>query len=111
VQLQVGVRVLQRVQPVLDGHHRADLRRCTGAVHVAAHEGSERTAGADREAFARAQRELGIALGLLLISHRENPLVTAGLDMVSRDDAGGAADRARGVNAEHRLAGCAEGVR
>ena len=41
---------------------------------------------------------------------REHPLVPAGLDEVRGDDAGGAADRAGGVHAEHRLAGRAERV-
>ena len=51
-----------------------------------------------------AERELRVALRLLLERDREHPLVATGLDVVGGDDAGGAADRAGGVHAEHRLA-------
>ena len=97
-------------EPVLDRDHRTDLRRRTGAVHVGPHERGERAAGTEREAAARAEGELRVALGLLLVRDGQHALVPAGLDVVGRDDAGRAADGAGGVDAEHRLARGAERV-
>ena len=109
--LQVRVRVLQRVQPVLHRDHRADVERRTGALDVAADERRERTARADRRAAApNPTRELRVALRLLLVSEREHAAVPTGLDEMRRHDARGAADGARGVHAEHRLARGAERV-
>ena len=56
------------------------------------------------------ERELRVAFRLLLVSEGEHPAVPTGLDEVRRDDPGGAADRARGVHAEHGLARGAERV-
>ena len=75
-----------------------------------AHVRGERAAGAEREAAARAERELRVALGLLLVRDCQHALVAPGLDVVSRDDAGRAADGTGGVDAEHRLARSAERV-
>ena len=85
VDLQVGVRVLQRVQPVLDRDLPADVLGRAGAVDVGADARRERRRR--RRATRRlppAERELGVALRLLLERDGQHPLVAAGLDEVRR---------------------------
>ena len=63
---EVGVGVLQRVEPVLDRHLPADVLGGPAAVDVGADERGEGAAGAERGAPAAPEGELGVALGLLL---------------------------------------------
>ena len=100
----------ERVLPVLDRDLPADVLGRAAAVDVRADERGERAAGAERRALAAAERELRVALGLLLERDREHPLVLARLHVRRGDDRGGAADRPGGVHPEHRLADRAERV-
>ena len=108
--LQVGVGVLERVEAILDRHLPPDVLGRAAAVDVGPDERGEGAAGTERRAPPAAQGELGVALGLLLERHGQDRAVLAGLHVRCRHDAGGAADRAGGVDAEHGLAHRAEGV-
>jgi hypothetical protein len=66
--------------------------------------------GTDRTGLSPTERELGVALRLLLEGHRQHPLVATGGDEVRTDDSGRATHRSSGVHAEHRLVDRAEGV-
>ena len=70
--LQVRVRVLQRVLAVLDRDLPPDVLGRAAAVDVGADERGERAAGAERRAPPAAERELRVALGLLLERDREH---------------------------------------
>ena len=104
------VRVLQRVQAVLDRDLPADVLGRAAARDVRPDERGERAAGAERGAAAAPERELRVALGLLLEGDREDTLVLARLHVRGRDDRGGTADGTRGVHPEHGLADRAERV-
>ena len=108
--LQVGVGILQGVQPVLDRHLPADVLGCAAALDVGPDERGEGTAGTERGTLAATQGELGVALGLLLERHRQHRPVLAGLDVRGGDDGRRPAHRSGGVDPEHRLAHGTEGV-
>ena len=76
-------------------HVRPDVRR-----EVATRAGVQRRLERDRHR----QRPHGVALGLLLEGDGQDPLVDAGRDELAGDDRRRAADRARGVHPEQRLA-------
>ena len=89
--VQVGVRVLERVLPVLERDQHPDVVGRLGPADVAADVRGEVAAGAGvqrrRERDRQRERPHGLALGLLLEGHGEHPLVDAGLDELAGDDA------------------------
>ena len=72
---QVGVRVLQRVLPVLHRHLPADVLGRARAADVAADPRGERAARALAAGLAARERPGGVALGLLLVADDQDPLV------------------------------------
>jgi hypothetical protein len=74
-------------------------------------ERGEGATGPERGALAAAQRELRVALGLLLEGDGQDRPVLARLDVRGGDDGGGASNRAGRVDPEHGLAHRPEGVR
>ena len=84
--LQVGVRVLQGVEPVLDRHLPPDVLGGAAALDVGPDERGEGAAGAERGALAAAEGELGVALGLLLEGDGQHRLVLARLHVGGGDD-------------------------
>ena len=109
-ELQVGVRVLQRVEAVLHRDLPADVLGRAGLLDVRADPRREGAARADAAAATAGEAPLRVAFGLLLPRDREHPLVDARLDEVRGDDDRGTTDRARGVHAQHRLARAAQRV-
>ena len=103
-ELEVGVRILQRVLAVLQRDHPADVLGRLRPLDVGADVRSEVAAGADAAAAAAAEAPRGVALRLLLEGDGEHLLVHAARDEVGGDDRGRAADAAGGVHAEDRLA-------
>ena len=114
VLVEVGVGVLERVLPVLEHHEHPDVVGRLRAAHVGADVRREVAAGAGvqrrRERDRQRERPHRLALGLLLEADGEHPLVDAGLHELAGHDGGRAADAARGVHPEQRLAGRAERV-
>ncbi len=82
----------ERVAPVLDRHHGADVERRSAAVDVGPHVGREGAAGPERGAPARAEGELRVSLGLLLIRHGQDAPVASRFDEMAGHDARRAAD-------------------
>ena len=113
-ELQVGVGVLERVLPVLQRDADARVLGRAGAADVAADQRREVAAGArhdrHREGHRDRERPHRVALALLLEGDGEHALVDARLHEARRHDARRAADAPRGVHAQHRLVGAAEGV-
>ena len=104
------VRVLQRVEPVLHRDLPPDVLGRARLLDVRADPRRERAARADAATAAAGQAPLRVALALLLPRDREHTLVDTRLDEVRTDDERRAADRTRGVHAQHRLARAAERV-
>ena len=87
-EVEVGVGVLQRVQPVLHRHHHADVARGARAAHVGPDDGGEVAARAGqqrrREGLGHRQGPHGVGVGLLLEGDGEHPLVDARRHQVRR---------------------------
>ena len=109
--LRCAYSFFERVLPVLHRDLPPDVLGRAAPGDVGTDERRERATRAEARAAAAPERELRVALRLLLERDRHHALVHAGLHVVRRDDAGGAAHAAGGVHAEHRLAGRAERVR
>ena len=87
---------------------------CSGAPLRLMYErmnGAKAATRTEARAAAAPERELRVALRLLLERDGHHALVHSCLHVVRSNDAGGAAHAAGGVDAEHRLAGGAERVR
>jgi hypothetical protein len=106
----VRERVLQRVLAVLDGDLPPDVLGRPTPVDVGLDVGGERAAGAERGAPAAAQRELGVALRLLLEGHGEDAVVLPCGHVRGGDNTCGGPHRARGVDTQEGLPGAPEGV-
>ncbi len=112
--MEVGVGVLQRVGPVLDRHHRPDVRRGVVARHVAADDGREVPAGAGvhrhAEGDGHRQRPHRVAVTLLLEGHRQHRAMDPRHHVLGRHDRRGPAHRTSGVHPEHRFAVGCQGI-
>lgn len=112
--VDVRVRVLECVAPVLVGDEGADRVGRPGAAHVRAHVRGEEAARAREQRLlerdGQRQTPHGVGLGLLLEGQGEHGAVYPRGNEIGGDERGGTTDRARGVHAEHRFADRAEGV-
>ncbi len=106
----MGVRVLQRVQSILDCDLPPNVLGSATPLDVRPNERGKSAAGSQRRAFPAPQGELGVALGLFLERHRQHGAVLTGLDMRGRYDRCRSTHRTRSMHPKHRLADRAEGV-
>ena len=94
--VEMGIRVVQRMLAVLEGHHATDQLGRFRHHHVAADDRTEIAAGAgvDRRGKRLRQRERPhrVGLRLLLPADREHGLVHTGLDHRRGDACGGTTD-------------------
>ena len=112
--MEVGIRVVQRMLAVLEGHHATDQLGRLRHHHVATDDRTEIAAGAgvDRRGkrLRQRQRPHCVGLRLLLPADREHGLVHTGLDHRRGDACGGTANRPGGVDPHDRLADAPEGL-
>ena len=104
VEMQVRVRVLERVLAVLDRHLPPDVLGRARALDVVADPRGERAARTLPAGPPARERPRGVALGLLLVADDQHPFVATGLDQGGARDGGRRADRAGGVHTVDRLA-------
>ncbi|CAM5617544.1 hypothetical protein SMICM304S_11481 [Streptomyces microflavus] len=113
--VDVRVGVLERVAAVLVRDEGADRVGGSRTAHVRAHVRGEEAAGSGQQGLlegdGQGEPPHGVGLGLFLEGEGQDGPVDAGGDEVGGDECGRAADRARRVDAEHRLADGSEGVR